>query len=204
MSSTPAIVGAHHGDVNCHPPTGIAAGSRGSRPGQRGILGAESTATANGRGKVGQPLTFLASHLVSRERGLVFHDPGDPFLASESGKPTHAKTSATALEITPPRPGVSNAAWTPASTPIAAGSDVQPRVQCSDGAGPGELVECGVDQVSICPQWRSRGPVGCRRPGRDPKGLRSARRLFSFPTRAPPDPRSRRRWCRRPDAPRRR
>ena len=43
-----------------------------------------------------------------------------------------------------------NAAWTTATTPIAAGSNVQLRVQCSDGAGPGDLVECGIDDVSIC------------------------------------------------------
>lgn len=44
----------------------------------------------------------------------------------------------------------SNAAWNTASTAIAAGSQVQVRVQCSDGAGPGDLVECGIDDLSIC------------------------------------------------------
>ena len=45
---------------------------------------------------------------------------------------------------------VSNAAWNTASTSIPAGSSVQLRVQCSDGAGPGDIVECGIDDVSIC------------------------------------------------------
>ena len=45
----------------------------------------------------------------------------------------------------------SNAAWTNATAPIPAGSSVQLRVQCSDGPGPGDLVECGIDDLSICP-----------------------------------------------------
>ncbi|MCH9649047.1 MAG: M36 family metallopeptidase [Deltaproteobacteria bacterium] len=44
----------------------------------------------------------------------------------------------------------SSAAWATATTAIPAGSNVQLRVQCSDGAGPGDLVECGIDDVSIC------------------------------------------------------
>ncbi len=45
---------------------------------------------------------------------------------------------------------VSNAAWTNATAAIPAGSNVQLRVQCSDGAGPGDIIECGIDDVSIC------------------------------------------------------
>ncbi len=44
----------------------------------------------------------------------------------------------------------SNAVWTEATTAIPAGSSVQLRMQCSDGAGPGDLVECGIDDLSIC------------------------------------------------------
>ncbi len=44
----------------------------------------------------------------------------------------------------------SNAAWSTASTSIPAGSNVQLRVQCSDGSSAGDLVECGIDDVSIC------------------------------------------------------
>ena len=44
----------------------------------------------------------------------------------------------------------SNAAWSTSTAQIPAGSNVQLRVQCSDGAGPGDLVECGIDDVSIC------------------------------------------------------
>ncbi len=43
-----------------------------------------------------------------------------------------------------------NPVWTNATAAIPAGSNVQLRVQCSDGAGPGDLVECGIDDVSIC------------------------------------------------------
>ncbi|GAB4565827.1 MAG: hypothetical protein Tsb0020_17000 [Haliangiales bacterium] len=45
-----------------------------------------------------------------------------------------------------------NATWQTASTSIPAGSDVVVRIQCSDGSGSGDLVECGVDDLSICPQ----------------------------------------------------
>lgn len=43
------------------------------------------------------------------------------------------------------------AAWTPASTAIPAGSQVKLRMQVSDGAGPGDIIEAGIDDVSICP-----------------------------------------------------
>ncbi len=44
-----------------------------------------------------------------------------------------------------------NAAWATANAQIPAGSNVVLRVQCSDGAGAGDLVECGIDDVNICP-----------------------------------------------------
>ena len=46
----------------------------------------------------------------------------------------------------------SAAAWTTVTTSIPAGSNVVVRIQCSDGAGPGDIVECGVDNFSICAQ----------------------------------------------------
>lgn len=46
----------------------------------------------------------------------------------------------------------SNAVWTEATASIPAGSDVRLRVQASDGAGPGDLVEGGIDDLSICEQ----------------------------------------------------
>ena len=44
----------------------------------------------------------------------------------------------------------SNAVWTEATASIPAGSNVELRVQCSDGSAGGDLVECGIDDVSIC------------------------------------------------------
>ena len=44
----------------------------------------------------------------------------------------------------------SNPVWTEATAAILAGSNVEVRVQCSDGASTGDLVECGIDDVSIC------------------------------------------------------
>ena len=46
----------------------------------------------------------------------------------------------------------SNAAWTEATATIPSGSTTRVRVQCSDAAGPGDLVECGIDDIEICPQ----------------------------------------------------
>lgn len=43
------------------------------------------------------------------------------------------------------------ASWTNATTTVPAG-DVEIRVQCSDGSGPGDIVECGIDDLSICEQ----------------------------------------------------
>lgn len=45
----------------------------------------------------------------------------------------------------------SNANWSAASAPLPAGSNVVVRVQCSDGTLDGDLIECGVDDFSICP-----------------------------------------------------
>ncbi len=44
-----------------------------------------------------------------------------------------------------------NASWTEAATTVPAGSDVKIRLQASDGSGPGDLVEAGVDDIAICP-----------------------------------------------------
>ncbi len=44
-----------------------------------------------------------------------------------------------------------NAAWTQATTTVPAGSSVKMRVQVSDGAGPGDLIEAGIDDIAICP-----------------------------------------------------
>ncbi|MEO1370281.1 MAG: hypothetical protein AAFX50_24120, partial [Acidobacteriota bacterium] len=43
----------------------------------------------------------------------------------------------------------STASWTSASTTVPAGT-VELRVQCSDGAGAGDIIECGIDDVAIC------------------------------------------------------
>ncbi|MCP4545499.1 MAG: hypothetical protein GY835_03400, partial [bacterium] len=44
----------------------------------------------------------------------------------------------------------SNPAWANATAAIPAGSNVKLRVQCSDGPSTGDLVECGIDDFSIC------------------------------------------------------
>jgi hypothetical protein len=44
------------------------------------------------------------------------------------------------------------ASWTEVTTTIPAGSDVRLRVQVSDGSGTGDIVEGGIDDLSICPQ----------------------------------------------------
>ncbi|MEM7052613.1 MAG: M20/M25/M40 family metallo-hydrolase [Acidobacteriota bacterium] len=44
----------------------------------------------------------------------------------------------------------SNAAWATVTSPVPAGSTVRLRVQCSDGTSAGDIVECGIDDVSIC------------------------------------------------------
>ncbi|MEO1085123.1 MAG: hypothetical protein AAFY88_12860, partial [Acidobacteriota bacterium] len=43
----------------------------------------------------------------------------------------------------------STASWTAASATVPAGN-VELRVQCSDGTGGGDIIECGIDDVSIC------------------------------------------------------
>ncbi|MEO1085846.1 MAG: hypothetical protein AAFY88_16535, partial [Acidobacteriota bacterium] len=43
----------------------------------------------------------------------------------------------------------STASWTAASTAVPAGN-VELRVQCTDAAGGGDIIECGIDDVKIC------------------------------------------------------
>jgi len=45
-----------------------------------------------------------------------------------------------------------NAAWTQATTTVAAGTSVKFRLQVADGGGGGDLIEAGLDDVSVCPQ----------------------------------------------------
>ncbi|MEO1335068.1 MAG: hypothetical protein AAFV29_05475, partial [Myxococcota bacterium] len=43
-----------------------------------------------------------------------------------------------------------DAVWTDATFSVPANSDVVVRMQCSDGAAGGDLIECGMDDLSIC------------------------------------------------------
>lgn len=43
-----------------------------------------------------------------------------------------------------------SAQWRSVSASIPAGSDVRLRMRCSDGAGAGDIVECGLDDIEIC------------------------------------------------------
>lgn len=45
-----------------------------------------------------------------------------------------------------------NAVWSEANTTVSAGDQVQFRVRVSDGSGPGDLIEAGIDDVKICAQ----------------------------------------------------
>lgn len=74
-------------------------------------------------------------------------DPGDDFFRLEVS--TNGGTSFTPFVNIGDVRNV--AAWTPATTQIPAGAQVQIRMQASDGAGPGDIVEAGIDDVSICP-----------------------------------------------------
>lgn len=74
-------------------------------------------------------------------------DPGDDFFNLEVS--TNGGASFTSVvSIGDVR---NTAAWTPASAQIPAGSQVQIRMSAADGAGPGDIVEAGIDDVTICP-----------------------------------------------------
>lgn len=73
-------------------------------------------------------------------------DPGDDFFALE----VSTNGGSTFTPIVSIGDTETNAAWTPATAAIPAGSQVQIRMQASDGAGPGDIVEAGIDDVSIC------------------------------------------------------
>lgn len=43
-----------------------------------------------------------------------------------------------------------NAAWTEQTTAVSAGDSVRLRIRAADAAGPGDLVEAGIDTIEIC------------------------------------------------------
>ncbi len=73
-------------------------------------------------------------------------DPGDDFFLLEYS--TNGGSSWNTLASN--GDSTSNASWSTATAQIPGGANVALRVQCSDGAGPGDIVECGIDDVSIC------------------------------------------------------
>ncbi len=73
-------------------------------------------------------------------------DPGDDFFLLEYS--TNGGSSWNTLASN--GDSTSNASWSTSTAQIPAGSNVALRVQCSDGSGPGDIVECGIDDVSIC------------------------------------------------------
>lgn len=75
-------------------------------------------------------------------------DPGDDFFLLEVS--TNGGSSYTPIvNIGDVR---TVASWTNATASIPAGSNVKLRVQVSDGSGPGDIVEGGIDDLSICSQ----------------------------------------------------
>ncbi len=75
-------------------------------------------------------------------------DPGDDFFSLEISTNNGASYSPI-VSIGDTR---TQAGWTQATTSIPAGSNVKLRLQVSDGSGPGDLIEGGIDDLSICPQ----------------------------------------------------
>lgn len=74
-------------------------------------------------------------------------DPGDDFFRielSNDGGNTFTTNLASIGDVT------SNAAWTQVTTTVSNPDQIQLRVQASDGAGPGDLVEAGIDDVLVC------------------------------------------------------
>lgn len=74
-------------------------------------------------------------------------DPGDDFFRldlSTDGGSTFGTNLASIGDVT------SNAAWTKVTTTVANPDRIQLRVQASDGAGAGDLIEAGIDDVRVC------------------------------------------------------
>ena len=74
-------------------------------------------------------------------------DPGDDFFLLEIS--TNGGSSYTPLVSIGDTRTV--ASWTEATRSIPAGANVKLRLQVSDGAGPGDIIEGGIDDLSICP-----------------------------------------------------
>ena len=74
-------------------------------------------------------------------------DPGDFFLVEIS---TDGGSTYSNLVSIGDVQSVAN--WTQAATTVAAGSNVRLRVQTADGAAGGDIVEGGIDDLTICPQ----------------------------------------------------
>ena len=76
-------------------------------------------------------------------------DPGDDFFRiqlSNDGGSTFSQDLVSVGDVT------SNAAWTKATATVNNPGQIRLRVQAADGAGPGDLVEAGIDDVRVCAQ----------------------------------------------------
>ncbi len=74
-------------------------------------------------------------------------DPGDDFFRLELSNDGGASFSTNLVSI---GDVTSNAAWTKVTAKVNNPDRIQLRVQASDGAGPGDLVEAGIDDVLVC------------------------------------------------------
>ena len=129
----------------------------GARTGSNALFTATNTSIGNSDVDRGNCILQSPTWSVGQRSDLsvwYFHgqrdsgdDSGDRFLLEVSTN--GGNTWSTAASNGDTR---SSAAWTEATATIPSGSDVRVRVQCTDGTNTGDLIECGIDDISICPQ----------------------------------------------------
>ncbi|MCP4664546.1 MAG: hypothetical protein GY856_54875, partial [bacterium] len=135
-SSGYQIVGSHSGVTSLFTATNSSAGVN-DVDGGNCILGSPSWAVPNA--------STLSVWYWHGQRDAGDDASGDFFYLEYS---TNGGSSWTTLASN--GDSTSNPAWLNATAAIPAGSNVQLRMQCSDGPATGDLVECGIDDFSIC------------------------------------------------------
>ena len=130
------IVGSHSGTTSIFTATNTSAGVD-DVDGGNCILGSPSWPVANA--------STLAVWYWHGQRDAGDDAAGDFFKLEYS-----VNDGATWIALASNGDSTSNPTWLNATAAIPAGSDVQLRVQCSDGSAAGDIIECGIDDFSIC------------------------------------------------------
>ncbi|MEM6793626.1 MAG: trypsin-like peptidase domain-containing protein [Acidobacteriota bacterium] len=141
------------GDPSQQSSSGVTTQPAGSASGSRSVYSASNTSAGNADVDGGNCILTSPTWSVASGSTLSFNyfhgqrDGGDD--ANDFFNVQYRVNGGGWVNVVSNGDSQSTAGWTGATASVPAGN-VQLRLQCSDGSGPGDIIECGLDDVSIC------------------------------------------------------